>query len=281
VAEGHVFASLLADGDHTCGVEKGTGKAWCWGENGYGQLGDGTSGVNGDSSANRIAPVMVTGGLVYSSMVTGPHHTCGLEKGTGKAYCWGWNGYGQLGDGTSGVNGDSSANRLVPVAVSGGRTFTALVAGYGHTCGLATGGTAYCWGWNGWGQLGDGTGGDFSANRSGPVMVTGGRVFSSLVTGSGHTCAVEIGTGKAWCWGANWAGQLGDGTSGDFMDRRSVPVTVTGEWVFSSLAAGSYYTCGVEIGTGRARCWGSNSSGQLGDGTIIDRNTPTAVSAGV
>ncbi|NBT25752.1 MAG: cell wall anchor protein, partial [Actinobacteria bacterium] len=86
----------------------------------------------------------------------------------GTAYCWGYNGYGQLGDGTSG-NGDSSANRLVPVAVSGGRTYTALVAGGKHTCGLATGGTAYCWGWNRYGQLGDGTSG---TDRLVPVAVS-------------------------------------------------------------------------------------------------------------
>ena len=166
VGGGRTFTALVAGDGHTCGLASG-GTAYCWGGNPYGQLGDGTSGVNWGNSANRLVPVAVSGGRTYTALVVGQVHTCGLATG-GTAYCWGWNVYGQLGDGTSGVNGDSSANRLVPVAVSGGQTYTALVAGYQHTCGLATGGTAYCWGGNGSGQLGDGT----STKRTVPVAVS-------------------------------------------------------------------------------------------------------------
>ena len=149
------------------------GTAYCWGGNYFGQLGDGTGGNGGDQSANRLVPVAVSGGRTYTALAAGDAHTCGLATG-GTAYCWGYNGNGQLGDGTSGNGGDQSADRLVPVAVSGGRTYTALVAGGEHTCGLATGGTAYCWGWNAYGQLGDGTSGngDSSADRLVPVAVS-------------------------------------------------------------------------------------------------------------
>ncbi len=135
------------------------GTAYCWGQNFHGQLGGGTM-------TNRTAPVAVSGGRTFTALVTGQEHTCGLVS-DGTAYCWGYNGSGQLGDGTSGVNWDNSADRTVPVAVSGGRTYMALVAGNVHTCGLATGGRAYCWGYNQFGQLGDGT----STKRTVPVAV--------------------------------------------------------------------------------------------------------------
>ncbi|NBT26803.1 MAG: hypothetical protein EBT09_09680, partial [Actinobacteria bacterium] len=176
-------------------MEAGTSKAWCWGGNWAGQLGDGTSGID------RTAPVAVTGELVFASLVAGEFHTCGVEGRTGKVWCWGSNSTGQLGDGTSGNgNWSDSANRSAPVAVSGGRVFASLAAGSDHTCGLEAGtDKAWCWGGNGYGQLGDGTSGSPThwndADQSAPVAVTGGRVFSSLVAGGAKTCGLDAGTG--------------------------------------------------------------------------------------
>jgi len=271
-----VFASLVAGEFHTCGVEGRTGKVWCWGSNSTGQLGDGTSGNgNWSDSANRSAPVAVSGGRVFASLAAGSDHTCGLEAGTDKAWCWGGNGYGQLGDGTSGSPTHwNDADQSAPVAVTGGRVFSSLVAGGAKTCGLDAGtGKAWCWGANGGGQLGDGTTG---TDRSAPVAVTGGRVFASLVAGGGHNCGVVAGTGKAWCWGDNYFGQLGDGTTGG----SSVPMAVTGGRVFASLVAGEFHTCGLEADTGKAWCWGENGAGQLGDGTTGGSSAPVGVSGG-
>ena len=170
------------------------------------------------ANRKRFRPAITSMNRAVGVRVT-PDGSC-----DGTAYCWGYNWYGQLGDGARGVNGsDSSHDRLVPVAVSGGRTFTALVAGSHHTCGLATGGTAYCWGYNAYGQLGDGTTGDGgnSADRSAPVAVSGGLTFASLVAGGNVTCGLVSG-GTAYCWGYNQFGQLGDGTS----TNRTVPVAV-------------------------------------------------------
>ena len=275
--------NLGAGSDHTCGVERVTGNAWCWGVNSSGQLGDGTSGYGG-FGANRTAPVPVAGGRVFASLAVGAYHTCGLVAGTGRAWCWGYNASGQVGDGTSG-DGYSGAERIVPVPVAGATAFASLVAGYGHTCGVEAGsGKAWCWGFNGYGQLGDGTSGNggSSANRTAPVEVAGGRLFSSLAAGGQFTCGVEQATGKAWCWGWNDIGQMGDGTS----INRTAPEAVAGERVFGSLVAGYMHTCGIETGTARAWCWGGNPFGGLGVGTsgngssTANQVEPVAVTGG-
>ncbi|MDP3775419.1 MAG: IPT/TIG domain-containing protein, partial [Gemmatimonadales bacterium] len=141
-------------------------------------------------------PVTVT----RTSLTAGGGHTCGLTSG-GAAYCWGGNGSGQLGDG-------STTQRPTPVAVAGGITFASLAPGGGRTCGVTSGGAGYCWGVNSDGQLGDGS----TTQRSTPVAVAGGLTFASLTAGGGHTCGVTSG-GAAYCWGVNFQGQLGDGST--------------------------------------------------------------------
>ena len=273
------FASITAGGDHTCGFTA-NGTAYCWGANDQGQLGDGTTDT-------RVAPSAVTGGLSFSSLTAGGLHTCGLTV-NGMAYCWGANDQGQLGDGTSGTQAERNlANRTAPVRVTGALTFSSLVAGSYHTCGLTASGTAYCWGHNDEGQLGDGFPG---TNRLSPVAVLGGRSFTGLALGAYHTCGLT-GSGTAYCWGSNWSGGIGDGTSGydewDYAPQRNLPVAVRGGVSFSSLTAGSGHTCGL-TGGGEAYCWGWNYYGQLGDGTGIhewndhatDRPLPAAVTGG-
>ncbi len=144
------FAAVSAGFDHSCGVTT-AGVAYCWGDNVFGQLGDGTT-------TNRPMPVAVAGGLSFAAVST-KGHTCGVTT-AGDAYCWGQNVRAQLGDGTT-------TDRLTPVAVAGGLSFAAVSAGFGHSCGVTTAGDAYCWGSNGSGMLGDGT---FN-NSSVPVLV--------------------------------------------------------------------------------------------------------------
>jgi alpha-tubulin suppressor-like RCC1 family protein len=202
-ASGSTFTALTARYQHTCGLTS-AGTAYCWGDNSYGQIGDGTT-------TQRLTPVAVQGGLVFTALTGGGQHTCGRTS-AGAAYCWGYNATGALGDGTSGPN------RLTPVAVQGGLVFTALTAGFIHTCGLTSAGAAYCWGDNSYGQLGDGTG----TYRLTPVAVQGGLVFTALTGGVSHTCGLTS-AGAAYCWGWNGPGQLGDGTWGT---NRLTPVAV-------------------------------------------------------
>ncbi len=131
---------------YSCALD-GSGKAYCWGLNFTGVLGDSTI-------SNRLIPAPVAGGLAFAAVSAGSHHACGLTT-NGAAYCWGDNGSGELGDGTT-------AGRLVPTPVAGGLTYASLSAGYDYTCGVTTSGAAYCSGGpagNGqmYGQLGDGT----------------------------------------------------------------------------------------------------------------------------
>ena len=254
-APGSGVAGVAAGMYHTCAVST-AGAAACWGLNLNGQLGDGTT-------TTRLAPVWVSGlGSGVVVLAAGYAHTCALTTG-GAVQCWGRNGEGQLGDGTT-------MDRLTPVAVSGlGSGATAIASGGWHTCAVSTAGAAACWGYNLNGQLGNGT----TMNSPIPVEVIGlGSGAVAVIGGHSHSCSA-MNTGVIRCWGLNSAGQLGDGTT----TRSTTPVAVG--WLPSgivALAAGWHHVCAVPT-AGGVSCWGENSSGQLGDGTTADRWTPVHV----
>jgi alpha-tubulin suppressor-like RCC1 family protein len=210
---------------------------------------------------------------------TGDDFACGLTS-EGVAYCMGLNDYGQLGSPTTDQCGSSTCS-LVPLPVSGGLTFQSLtVRGY-HACGLTPSGAAYCWGLNIWGELGNGIISALFGGSSVPVEVSGGLRFASISAGKQNTCAIEA-SGKAWCWGANDGGQIGDGSPPSVGPdvAFSIPREVSGNLVFASMAEGLQHACGVTL-TGEAWCWGANQNGQVGDGTTTARLTPTRVSLNV
>ena len=223
---------------------------------------------------------MVT--VAYAEVAAGTARTCGVAA-DGATYCWGYNVYGQLG------NGDhSGTSQATPMLVGGGVMLAAVSAAGGtdsdvggHTCGLTSAGAAWCWGFNTYGQLGLGTSTGPEACigpthcAATPVAVTGGLSFTELSAGHGHTCGITS-AGAAWCWGFQLAGELGNGVAGN----QPAPVAVTGGLSFVQVSAGYYHTCGVTA-AGAAHCWGLNRGGQLGDGTTTDRTTPVAVTGGV
>ncbi len=248
------FTSVAASGNSTCGIATG-GLAYCWGNNSLGQLGNG-------ATTNTSIPIKVIGGLTFGSISVGSLNgfACGLTT-AGAAYCWGYNDYGQLGSG-------NFANSTSPVAVVGNLTFTALSVGDGgQACGIVTGGAAYCWGFNGNGQLGSA-----SAFTSTPVPVSGGLSFTSISAGqNGQTCALTA-AGAAYCWGNNAFGALGNGTT----VSTNTPVAVSGGLTFKSISAGYSSACALTA-SGTAYCWGQNTYGELGNGTTVNSSVPAAV----
>lgn len=257
-----------AGNSHTCALLE-TGGVKCWGFNGSGAIGDGTSGTN------RFTPVNVSGlssGVIR--IAAGSDHTCALLS-AGTVKCWGNNGSGQLGDGTRGIN------RLVPVSVESlGSNVIQVAAGYQHTCALLDTGGVQCWGWNNAGQIGDGTTDYF---KLAPVNVFGltSGVRQISAGRSDHTCGL-LNTGAVKCWGSNGSGELGDVTS---VGQSRLPVSVLGLGsTVSQVAAGYMHTCAL-LDTGGVQCWGYNAYGQIGDGTSgINRFAPvdvTGLRAGV
>lgn len=254
------FVRVRVGGGHICARTYGS-KPYCWGASGFGERG------NGVISNQQSTPVRVHRLDAVAHIVASGNHTCAVS-GEEAAYCWGRNSEGQLGDGTT-------TDRTRPVAVEGSLTLRDLSVGPSavgnHTCGVTTGGDAYCWGPNASGELGDGT----TTARSTPVRVQGDLDFRMITAGDGHTCGLTA-TDEAWCWGGNGGGQLGDGTAEDRLE----PTRVETDLTFEQITAGNDHTCAVTQ-TGTVHCWGLNSSGQLGDGTTRARSTPVEVSGGL
>lgn len=256
---GIAFAQIDAGNAHTCGVD-GSGQAYCWGQN--------TSGQVGDSTINnyRISPTpAMQGSLAFTSVSAGFSHTCALDAG-GQAYCWGYDGDGALGNG-------STFGGRIPQTVQqpAGVTFVAVSSNYSHSCGLTSGGQAYCWGENAAGQVGDSS----VVDRTAPVAVQQGALsFVSITTGNDHTCALDAG-GNAYCWGGDASQQLGNGAGA--ASRIPVAVAMPTGAVFTSAHADASKSCALD-GIGQAWCWGRNNFNQIGDGTTTTRNVPTAVS---
>jgi len=249
---------VSAGGSHSL-VLGSDGKVYAWGANGYGQLGDGTL-------TDRTRPVAVGAGEIPSGvMITevraGRDHSLGLGS-DGKVYAWGRNASGQLGDGTV-------ESRSQPVAVLVGSVrYSGLAAGRFHSLALATDGKVYGWGGNGFGQLGNGS----TDNQLEPVWASGLSVSARSVS-AGWVHSVVLGVdGKAYSWGGNASGQLGDGT----VEERSVAVAVVGiSGDLKSVVAGGEYSLGLGE-DGVVYGWGSNESGQLGDGTKVNRRSAVA-----
>jgi alpha-tubulin suppressor-like RCC1 family protein len=257
--------AISAGGNHTCALKDG--EVFCWGSNGSGRLGDGTT-------TSRSTPVKVSDGAMGNSGVEaislGNDYTCALKAG--EMFCWGVGGDGRLGDGTT-------TSRSTPVKVSdgamGNSSVDAISAGFSHTCALKAG-EVFCWGSNSGGKIGDGT----TTNRSTPVKVSAGAMGNSGVGeishGSDHTCALKA--GEVYCWGSNGDGRLGDGTT----TASSVPVKVSdgamGNSGVGAISVGFSHTCALKAG--EMFCWGVGGDGRLGDGTTTSRSTPVKVSDG-
>ncbi len=231
VAGGIRFARLATGFFFTCAIADdlaNAGRAFCWGENQYGQLGVQTAGMpcrtpTGQPVACAAQPTKVSRDIGFEQLSAGGRHACGVDA-NGTAYCWGDNALGQLGSATG--------SQSEPTPVFSTAPFIQVTAGDSHTCALTAEGDAYCWGSNASGELGslstfENCGGKLCSRQ--PVLVTGNHRFRMLRAGGspshGHSCGITT-QDEAFCWGGNEYGQLGFGRAGG---NSSEPVRVAGQ----------------------------------------------------
>jgi hypothetical protein len=253
------FRSVSVGGRaHVCARESpaDSTRTFCWGSNGEGQVGDGTTQTR-ESPTEVAAPDSV----VFTDVRAAGLHACAVTE-DGEIFCWGSGERGQLGHG-------QSTDSAEPILVTGDQDWQQVtVAGF-YSCGLTTGGEAYCWGE---GPLGNGD----TTSSATPRQVAGDHTFRQLDASETHVCGTTTDE-KAFCWGGNGSGQLGDGTTQD----RPEPTQIDGLPDARQVASGGFHTCAVTTGDD-AYCWGENGSGQLGDGNGGGRElTPVEVTGGI
>lgn len=256
------IVEIAAGYTHTCALDV-TGVVWCWGDNRDGELGDGTR-------DDHARPAPVRGLSDVTRIAVGTWHTCALRV-DGAVFCWGNGILGTLGDGRNHTSD-------LPVPVTGVTDATAIAAGEDHVCAVRASGRLTCWGRNTWGQLGDGSKDDSNVPRAvmaytaTPTGWVTREMEDAVDVGAGyaHTCALHV-DGRVRCWGANWYGQLGNGTTTD----TTSPVTINLVSRVREISLGHLDSCAL-LADGTARCWGSNAFGQIGDGTKDDALVPVA-----
>jgi len=233
------FQKIAAGGVHTCGLAT-TSRVYCWGDNPRGALGD-------PNVSRSTTPIAVASTASFSDVVTGGQHSCGLRT-DGVVLCWGANDMGQLGSGGSNGSG-------VPVAANTALRFVSIAAGDLRTCARIADGTAYCWGSTWVNYIG---GRDITRAQPSPSRIQSTLSFKSIAAGTNTTCGISQ-DNRAYCWEANSAGAMGDGS----VTGSLVPVEVRSGANLVAVSSGDLQSCGI-ADTGFAYCWGANGSGELG-----------------
>jgi uncharacterized repeat protein (TIGR02543 family) len=268
-------------GHYNSSVLTSTGRVFTWGNNGNGQLGDGTT-------TTKYTPTEITSQFVLGaeetiiSMSLGEQHSSALTS-TGRIFTWGGNKYGELGDGTSNAWND----QLTPTEITNHfnlgleETIISINLGHSHSSALTSTGRVFTWGYNNHGQLGNGT----TVDQYTPIDITSqfnldlGETIIGINVGPFHSLAFTS-IGKVFTWGLNDKGQLGDDSTTD----KNTPTEITTHFNFGldetiiSINLGYSHSSAVSS-IGRVFTWGNNYSGQLGDGTTTDRTTPTEITS--
>ncbi|MCD6499724.1 MAG: hypothetical protein J7M25_15640 [Deltaproteobacteria bacterium] len=237
---------------HSCAVDD-SGSVWCWGSNSNGQLGD-------DTTTNSPIPVAVQGIGDIIQVAAGRYHTCAVDN-HGQVWCWGGNINGQLGNA-------SNVDEHTPVEILEIEGVVHISVGHNHSCGIDDQGRLWCWGYNEYGQLGLGN----TSDRFVPFVVTSLSGVVQVDESYSHTCAVTD-QHQVWCWGRSSSGQLGQETTETYIDE---PLLVPDLADIVQVSVGAYTTCALDD-QGQVWCWGGNSHGQLGDGTLTSRWHPGVV----
>lgn len=240
------FLNLAIGTNHLCGVSSSQG-IQCLGAGQSAQLGNGTTPVA------ALTPVAVTSSAEFTRVTAGQVHSCGLTSG-GDVLCWG--------SAQAALGSAATTTPAVPTAVPGAPRFSSFASGANHNCGLALADSvAYCWGFAGaGGVIGNGS----TTTGAFPVTAVGTGRYVAVDAGGFTTCTLDV-SSAAFCWGSGFFGQIGDGSTSTA--ARAVPTRVAGAIAFRSISPGGNHTCAVST-TGVGYCWGSNTNGELGGGSV-------------
>ena len=267
LAGGPDFSSLSAGRDHFCALSA-AGTGYCWGDDLFGQIGTRVglticphmaSGSNSGLDFCATHPLAVDTPLRFTFVSAGAAHTCAIEA-AGQVYCWG----NLLGF----AQGSTTPFGATPTPIASSLRFTALAAATSHTCAIAEGGAVYCWGSNASSQLGLVPADTISHLAT---RVDNLPPLIAIDAGDASTCGLAA-DGRAFCWGANDRGQLGDGN----IALASGPVASAPGLRFVQISVGWRHACGRTL-SGAAYCWGLGTSGQLGSGTTTGSDVPVRV----
>jgi len=234
---------------------------WAWGNNDYGQLGDGTT-------TNRSFPVQIGSDTNWSAISAGERHSVGL-KSDGTLWGWGKNDYGELGDGTT-------IQRNSPIQESTGATnWSTIATANTTTIALKSNGTLWTMGSNIYGEIGDGT----TTHRAIPTQIGSDSNWSAIDGGSMRIVALKS-NGTLWSWGRNWYGEIGIGSTTDWNEPPvATPTQIGSDSNWSAIASGFAHTIALKS-NGTLWAWGKNEWGPIGDGTLTNRTTPKQIGSG-
>jgi len=283
IKAGTKWSAVAAGRFHSLAIDAG-GNLWGWGSNRYGQLGNGNMGYYqiGDLTYEEPIPIQIKAGTKWTAIAAGSDHSLAIDA-DGNLWVWGHNYYGQLGNGNSG----EGAHELVPVQIRAGTKWSAIAAGWDHSLAIDASGNLWAWGYNGFGQLGNGTGGISSADQAIPVPISPETKWTAIAAGWFHNLAIDA-SGNLWAWGLNSHGQLGNGKNGNYGSNyyenyENTPVQIKAGTKWTAIAVGSDHSLAIDASGNLWTC-GLNEYGQLGNGTSgdgSDKNIPIQIKAGI